>query len=221
MYNLFRIAGDVMHLASVVILLLKIHSQKNCKGISLKTQVLYLVVFLTRYIDLLYNFASLYNSLMKIFFIATAGAIVYLMRFKKPYCDSYDSKADSFSMPLLIVPCAILSLVINEYFSLVEILWTFSIYLEAVAIIPQLMVVHAFAKAQSGFVDNLSSHYVFCLGGYRVMYLINWIWRAATEEGYRNWIVWLSGAVQSLIYCDFFYYYVIAAISGKSLALPI
>jgi ER lumen protein retaining receptor len=59
--------------------------------------------------------------------------------------------------------CAVLALIINEEFSLVEILWTFSIYLEAVAIIPQLMVVHAFARAQSGFVEGLTSHYVFAL----------------------------------------------------------
>jgi hypothetical protein len=32
MYNLFRIAGDLLHLASIVILLLKMTSQRNCRG---------------------------------------------------------------------------------------------------------------------------------------------------------------------------------------------
>jgi hypothetical protein len=79
---------------------------------------------------------------------------------------------------------------------------------QAVAIVPQLVVVHAFAKAHNGFVESLTSDYVFCLGGYRAMYLVNWIYRLATEPGYTNWIVWVSGIIQTGIYCDFFYYYV-------------
>ena len=35
-------------------------------GISLKTQCLYVLVFCTRYIDLLWNFASMYNWCMKV-----------------------------------------------------------------------------------------------------------------------------------------------------------
>ncbi len=69
MFNLFRIAGDLLHLASFVILLLKIFSTRSCKGISLKTQCLYVLVFVTRYLDLFWNFSSLYNSVMKVVFI--------------------------------------------------------------------------------------------------------------------------------------------------------
>ncbi|KAM1411523.1 hypothetical protein COP1_024206 [Malus domestica] len=39
------------HLASVLILLLKIHTIKLCVGISWKTQKLYAIVFATRYLD--------------------------------------------------------------------------------------------------------------------------------------------------------------------------
>lgn len=35
-------------------------------GISLKTQILYVIVFCTRYMDLFWNFASLYNWCMKV-----------------------------------------------------------------------------------------------------------------------------------------------------------
>ena len=60
-------------------------------------------------------------------------------------------------------------------------LWAFSIYLEAVAIIPQIIVVHHYAK-QEGSVENLTSHYVFTLGAYRAFYLLNWIYRLLTDE---------------------------------------
>jgi ER lumen protein retaining receptor len=101
-----------------------------------------------------------------------------------------------------------------------EVLYTFSIHLEAVAIVPQLFVVHRMAQGQRGFVENLTSHYVFTLGGYRVFYLLNWVYRLATQVGYRNWIVWLSGLVQTGLYIDFFYYYAKAQYEGKSMSLP-
>ena len=40
MYNLFRIAGDLMHLASIFILLLKIYSSQKCTGKWAHTQAL-------------------------------------------------------------------------------------------------------------------------------------------------------------------------------------
>lgn len=39
------------------------------------------------------------------------------------------------------------------------------------------------------------------------MYLLNWVWRILTEPGYRQWIVWVSGLLQTALYADFFYYY--------------
>jgi len=43
-------------------------------------------VFCVRYLDLFMYFISMYNTLMKIFFISSTAFIIYLMRYKKPYC---------------------------------------------------------------------------------------------------------------------------------------
>jgi len=51
-------------------------------GISFKTQALYVAVFIARYLDLLYRWVSLYNSLMKLFFIGSSCYILYLMRYR-------------------------------------------------------------------------------------------------------------------------------------------
>ena len=40
-----------------------------------------------RYLDLFMYFVSVYNTLMKVFFISSTAYIIFLMRFKKPYCD--------------------------------------------------------------------------------------------------------------------------------------
>lgn len=86
-----------------------------------------------------------------------------------------------------------------------QILWTFSIYLEAVAIVPQLILLQ-----RHGEVENLTSNYVVMLGAYRGCYVLNWIYRAATEKAYHFiWLMFIAGMVQTALYVDFFYYYAI------------
>jgi hypothetical protein len=59
--NFFRIAGDMCHLLSFVVMFYKLQTSGSCAGISLKTQELYVIVFLARYLDLFWNFLSIYN----------------------------------------------------------------------------------------------------------------------------------------------------------------
>mmetsp|Transcript_899 Transcript_899/g.3270 ORF Transcript_899/g.3270 Transcript_899/m.3270 type:complete len:198 (-) Transcript_899:402-995(-) len=186
--NIFRLAGDMTHLASIVMLLLKIHATRSCAGISLKTQELYALVFMTRYLDLFFSFISVYNTVMKIVFLVTAFTIIWYMRGHRVVSQTYDKDQDTFRYIFLVGPAFVLALLINHEFVLTEILWTFSIYLEAVAILPQLVLLQ-----RTKNVDNLTGNYVFALGAYRALYLVNWVYRYFTEPGYRQWIVWVSG----------------------------
>lgn len=38
---------------------------------------------------------------------------------------------------------------------------------------------------------------------------------------YTNWIVWVAGLVQTAIYCDFFYHYIVAWINRTKITLPV
>lgn len=158
---------------------------------------------------------------MKIIFIGLSVGIVYLMKFKHPINKTYNPTHDNFNVLFILIPTFVLALFVNEYFSVSEVLWTWSIYVEAVAIVPQLIVIHAQAKDTGGFVDALDSHYVFALGGYRLLYLFNWIYRLMTEPDYSSWIVWIAGLIQTFIYGDFFWYYLKARIEGKRMSLPL
>ena len=80
--NIFRLFGDLSHLLAIVLLLLKIWKTRSCAGISGKSQILFLVVFVSRYLDLVTSFISLYNTVMKLFFIGSAAGTVYLMYHK-------------------------------------------------------------------------------------------------------------------------------------------
>ena len=57
-------------------------------------------------------------------------------------------------------------------------------------------------------------------GAYRFLYIFNWIWRAAHTPGYQDWIVWISGFIQSALYGDFFYYYIKCKYYGEGVKLP-
>merc|ERR1711971_213555 len=210
--NFFRLLGDVSHLLAILILLLKIWKTRSCAGISGKSQILFLVVFVTRYLDLVTNFVSLYNTGMKVFFIVSAAATVYLMYVK--FRATYDGNHDSFRVEFLLAPVAILALVLNNDFTPMEILWTFSIYLESVAILPQLFMV-----SRTGEAETITSHYLFALGGYRALYILNWIYRYHFENTY-DVIAIVAGCVQTVLYCDFFYLYITKVMKGKSLVLP-
>lgn len=158
-------------------------------GISLKTQELYAIVFATRYLDLFTHYVSLYNTLMKIIFLVSSFSIVWYMRRHKIVRRSYDKDQDTFRHYLLIVPCFLIALVINEKFTFKEVMysysyeraiirfnvylsyiyaqaqyvdqvmWAFSLYLEAVAILPQLVLLQ-----RTRNIDNLTGQYVFLLG---------------------------------------------------------
>ena len=211
--NVFRLTGDLSHLAAIITLLLKIWTTRSCAGISGRSQILFALVFTTRYLDLFTTYISLYNTSMKIIYIVCSYATVYLIynKFKKTYDDNHDC----FRTELIIVPTAFLAILFTPKFSLQEILWTFSIYLESVAIMPQLFMI-----TKSGEAETITSHYLFCLGLYRALYIVNWIWRYRNDGFYEmNAIV--AGVIQSVLYCDFFYLYFTKVLQGKRLEIPI
>lgn len=83
-----------------------------------------------------------------------------------------EESTDTIPIFVVIIPPALLALVFNYGFTPVEILWAYSIFLEAVAILPQLWMLR-----RTGQCEALTRYYILCLGGYRAFYIGNWIWR--------------------------------------------
>ncbi|KAF8190809.1 ER lumen protein retaining receptor-domain-containing protein [Pholiota molesta] len=210
--NIFRFLGDLSHLASIFILLHKVQTTRSCRGISFRTQALYVVVFVARYLDLFFRYVSLYNSVMKLFFIASSCYILYLMKVK--YRPTHDPSIDTFRVEYLLGPCVIFALIFNYKFWVSEILWSFSIWLEAVAILPQL-----FMLQRTGEAETITTHYLAALGAYRALYIPNWIYRYFSE-GLVDPIAVTAGIVQTGLYLDFFYVYFTKVLQGQKFELP-
>ncbi|KAI1431800.1 putative HDEL sequence binding protein [Xylaria sp. CBS 124048] len=212
--NLFRVLGDFSHLASILILLHKMTELNGCTGISFKSQALYLMVYITRYLDL-FSTDSIYNLVFKILFICSQGYIVYLMTTK--YKPTHDPNLDTFRVQYLLGGAAVLAILIPYRYTISEILWAFSIWLESVAILPQL-----FMLQRTGEAETITTHYLFALGIYRGLYIPNWIYRYITEPNHKvDWIAIVAGIVQTILYSDFFWIYYTKVMKGKKFKLPV
>ncbi|EXJ61645.1 hypothetical protein A1O7_02074 [Cladophialophora yegresii CBS 114405] len=205
--NIFRILGDVSHTASKCILIWAIHSNKSSEGVSLLTQILYIVVFVTRYLDLFWvpPTASWWNFILKNFYIWSSIYIIILMtrvfartreREKAWKWGAYATAASMLAAPLVC-------LTFNgpRRTTLTEVLWTFSIILESVCVLPQLMLLR-----QTTVPTVIDSFYLVTLGSYRAFYILNWIYRAFTSRK-PDAISVIFGIVQTAFYIDFAWVY--------------
>lgn len=107
-FNLFRVLGDLSHLASICVLIWSLHRNKSAEGkdysdltdnrnmtdtslsagVSLLTQILYGVVFVFRYLDLFESrtwdvqhggFGYFWNLCFKLVFLGTSFYLIFLM----------------------------------------------------------------------------------------------------------------------------------------------
>ena len=170
LFNLFRLLGDTFQLFAFLIIICKILASRKVSGLSFKSASLQCLVFCVRYLDSFYpnqyyhvrytnlyrQHTHLYNIVGKISRIVISVVIVYLIRFKKPYCNSYDKASDNFPAWALVLGALVLTpLVCPDNFT-----WDmiFSQLLEVVVIIPQIHIVRNFAKNHKGSIETLTSH---------------------------------------------------------------
>ncbi|KAK3696008.1 endoplasmic reticulum retention protein [Vermiconidia calcicola] len=191
-------------------------SSSSASGISFKSQFLYLAVYVTRYLDLFWTDPTKYvwNTIFKIIFICSQTYIVYLML--TDYKPTHDPNQDTFKVQYLIGGAAVLGLLLPYKYTVPEMLWAFSIWLEAVAILPQL-----FMLQRTGEAETITTHYLFALGAYRALYIPNWVWRYFTENGHFDTIAVFAGIVQTVLYTDFFWIYYTKVLQGKKFNLPV
>ncbi|KAL6253105.1 hypothetical protein RBB50_000826 [Rhinocladiella similis] len=205
--NIFRILGDVSHTASKCILIWAIHSNKSAEGVSLLTQILYIAVFCTRYLDLFWvsPTVSWWNFVLKNFYIWSSIYIIVLMT--RVYARTREQekawKWGAYAAGASLITAPLISLIFNGWrrstFS--EVFWTFSIILESVCVLPQLILLR-----QTTVPTVIDSFYLVTLGSYRAFYLLNWIYRAFTPSK-PDAISVIFGIVQTAFYVDFAWVY--------------
>jgi len=212
-FNLFHILGDVSHTSSKLILIWAIHSNSSAEGVSLITQVLYALVFGTRYLDIFTSSATkdgwhTWNFSLKIFYTLSSLYIIFLMT--SVYARTRErEKAWKFGMYCLlgsVLMTPFWYLIVKDtllgHNAFLKVLWVFSEILESVCVIPQLLLLR-----QTTVPTVLDSFYLVTLGTYRFLYVLNWIMRGAKEPGYRDPTSWVWGTIQTALIIDFAWVY--------------
>mmetsp|Transcript_17616 Transcript_17616/g.41838 ORF Transcript_17616/g.41838 Transcript_17616/m.41838 type:complete len:293 (+) Transcript_17616:83-961(+) len=195
-WNIFRLLADFLHLSGMGFGLAAILSSRSVSGFSRKTQVLFQVVFLSRYLDIFTTHQGLYLLFFKIAFNLITAFMLWL--FHKLH-HTYEASADSCNLLALIVPAAVLALLSAGGDGLREEAWTFSELLEPLALIPQYIVCYRASRVRPAAVI-----YTLAVGGYRTLYVCNWIYKRYVWHGaYHDYTSWIGGALECIIFADF------------------
>lgn len=101
-----------------------------------------------------------------------------------------------------MIAALVFTLVVHTEFTPWEMIWSFSLWLESVAIMPQINIL-----SRQNKVENFTAHYIAALGSYRFFYILHWIQRYVFDQ-FICWTSVCSGVVQTLLYADFFYLYI-------------
>jgi len=153
--------------------------------------------------------------------------ILYLMHSEQSIKrQSYESEHDTCEIHWFLVASIVVAYFIHPSLNnrkIPDIAWTMSLYLEALAMIPQLMM---FAK-KGGEVESLASHYVACVFMSRCMMLAFWtnsfheLHRRGDTYNLPGYGVIGAQCMQVILFADFMYYYVKGVCNNAKLVLPV
>lgn len=205
-WNVFRYIGDYLHLFGIFALLATLFKNKSCQGISRSTQILYFCVFITRYLDLVDHSQTAYLVFFKMTYILSS--IVVLVVFWK-LDKTYERQKDTCSLPVIFIPCITAAVLMANEYSVLEMLWSFSQFLEGFAMVPQ----YIFCYRDKFSSDMGVTMYVLSLGGYRVFYAANWIYKKVQMPMYSDIQSWTGGIIEISFFTD----YLLSRVTGFSL----
>jgi len=198
-WNTFRYVGDYLHLFGIIVLIATIAKNQSVAGISRSTQVLYFLTFTTRYLDLFDHTQTTYLVVFKLTYIFSACTTLvcfYMLN------HTYQRVNDTCNLSVIIAPCITAALLLTNEYSVLEILWTFSEFVEGFAMVPQ----YIFCYREKGARDWGAGLYVISLGSYRVFYALNWIYKKYQMPHYSDIQSWIGGVIEIIFFVDFLNY---------------
>lgn len=195
-WNYFRYIADYSHFAGMCLGLATVVLTKSVEGFSRKTQVIYQLVFITRYLDIFVESQVMYLLFFKVAFNIITFSM--LVSFAMMY-HTYDEKLDSCNLVAILFPTAAAALLTSSGSGLTEELWTWSEYLEPFALVPQYIVCYKAPK-----IRPMTVVYVLLVGGYRFFYVCNWIYKRYKWHGaYHDYTSWAGGILECILFADF------------------
>lgn len=202
---IFTIGYLIQHLASFL-LITQIRKKLSLEGLSEETQVLYMVGAIARCVWV-FDTRLMYFPLIWLELLLSIGFSAYILTLFRKYNHTIISRPSVFLSYKTIIPvCLVLSFFLhpgakNKYYLTIQMLVSFTMFLEASALLPQL---HLIRKA--GFADVNIGRYITLLGISRLFRLTFWI--IMYMEGDSFLYLVLADILHTIFVADFVYYYI-------------
>jgi ER lumen protein retaining receptor len=195
-----RYAGDAAHLIALGLCLLCLLRESGTGGVSFKAHLLFLMVFTSRFVNILFCAQPIYLVIYKVILWQFTLMIVLIMCFRG---SMYDKK-DTLPLSAVFLPTLALTLVFGKYSTgdhglVAEILWFFSNYLEGIAMLPQ----YIYCYRDSENKANMVFAYVTAMGLYQGVFGMHWIVRLCLTEGYLDSSSFVNGVMGVVCFADY------------------
>ncbi|XP_018561834.1 ER lumen protein-retaining receptor 1-like [Anoplophora glabripennis] len=190
----FRDIGDIFHLISILWLLVKLIKTRSCGDISGKTQLLFAIVYTARLWSPFPGYVSPFYITLNIMYVIcyyTIALLIFVLLRK-----SYRSTEDTFLTEILLVPTFVIALFADERMTSIEKLWSFSLVLDEIAILPQLYMIY---KHKNTVVEKILLYYLIPLGLCRLFYIFDWVY-LYTDPNHFDTITIAAGFVSIAVY---------------------
>ena len=150
-FSLFLTTSSLTSMFAFLMVCLKMETNRSAKGVSLKMFECYLLLIVCRLVSIIpfegylpYDRSGdwLYQT-VEVISLGLVSCIVYMCR--KRFAASYEGGGDVFKHHVMIAACFVLALLFHpnlNAFMPADICWTFALYLESVAVLPQLFMFH-------------------------------------------------------------------------------
>lgn len=211
--------SSLVSMFSFLMVAMTIQSGQTVKGVSLRMMECYIIIFACRLTAIVPFEGYLpfdksgdwFYQLCEALNVCLSGSIVYCCRVL--YAHTYDPTTDTLNHLYLIGPTLLIALILHprlNNFLPTDIAWAFALYLESVAVLPQLFMFMKEGKAQPH-----TSHFLAAQALSRLMSFIFWASSFSElsdpnhtiKQFVGNWVVGIQ-LLQLVIMGDFIYHYI-------------
>jgi hypothetical protein len=229
-FSFFLVLSSLVQTCAFTIILVKVTNYQTCSGLSANTLICYAILLFARLTSTLFypgylpsdSSGSWLYQLSDISSLLICCLLIYLIYYK--YRETADILLDGkIPFYFLVIPCYIFSLLFRSALNdnvFCDINWAFSMYLEALAIFPQILL-FTFKKGQ---IETFTSHYVALCGLSRLFSLIFW-WDTYEElvtdqvffGKYIGYFIIGAQILQLIIMADYYYLYFKSILKGQAI----
>lgn len=235
-FSFILVLASIVQMASFFIIAQKVYNFQNSSGLSINTMICYLIIMVSRLSSTLFYSGYLPSDEAGDWFYQLCEicslilVVVNIIFITKLFKDTAESESeDQIDFKYLAVPCLILALLVHTNLNnnlITDVAWSFSMYLEGVAIFPQL---HVFQK-KGGQIEAYTSHYVSLQGLNRFLTLVFWYYtyEELNEESedsysffhtYTGYFLIFSQLIQLILMCEFYYFYIKSFFKGEKMTI--